>query len=115
MKVFVAGATGVVGWRTVRELVAAGHDVTGLARSPEKSALLVGLGATPVTFDVLDRGAVLTHASGHDAVINLLTHIPKMTKAALPGAFGENNELRTHASEHLAARVRVGAGGGGAG
>ena len=110
MKVFVAGATGVVGWRSVRELVAAGHDVTGLARTPEKSALLEGLGATAVTFDVLDRDAVLTHASGHDAVINLLTHIPKMSKAALPGAFKENNELRTHASAHLAAAALEGGG-----
>ena len=54
MKIFVAGATGVVGWRSVRELVAAGHDVTGLARTDEKAKLLDGLGAKPVAFDVFD-------------------------------------------------------------
>ena len=37
MKVFVAGATGVLGRRAVRLLVEAGHDVTGVARSPAKA------------------------------------------------------------------------------
>jgi len=40
MKVFVAGATGVVGTRTVALLLAAGHQVTGLARSAQKADLL---------------------------------------------------------------------------
>jgi uncharacterized protein YbjT (DUF2867 family) len=35
MKVFVAGATGVLGRATIPRLVAAGHDVRGVARSPE--------------------------------------------------------------------------------
>lgn len=103
MKVFVAGATGVVGWRAVRELVAAGHDVTGLARTADKSALLEGLGAVPATFEILDRDSVLTHVSGYDAVINLLTHIPRVSKALLPGVWKENDRLRTVASANLAA------------
>ena len=45
MRVFVAGATGVAGRRAVARLVAAGHEVTGIARSPEKAALLESLGA----------------------------------------------------------------------
>lgn len=103
MKVFVAGATGVVGWRAVRELVAAGHEVTGLARTDEKAKLLDGLGAKPVAFDVFDAADVRAHATGHDVVVNLLTHIPKMTKAALPGVWNENNRLREEASANLAA------------
>ena len=47
MKVFVAGATGVVGRRTVARLVAAGAEVTGAARSLRAAAVLSGLGARP--------------------------------------------------------------------
>jgi nucleoside-diphosphate-sugar epimerase len=103
MKVFVAGATGVAGWRAVRELTKAGHDVTGLARTDEKAKLLDGLGAKPVTFDIFDAADVKTHAAGHDVIVNLLTHIPRMSKAALPGSFKENDRLRAEASANLAA------------
>lgn len=54
MKVFVAGATGatgVLGRRAVRRLVEAGHEVTGVARSPEKAEELRALGATPARVD----------------------------------------------------------------
>ncbi len=110
MKIFVAGATGVMGHRTVRELVAAGHDVTALARTPEKAALVKSLGGTPVTFDVFDKTQVLTHASGHDAVVNLLTHIPNLSKAAMKSAWNENNRLRTEASTNLADAALEGGG-----
>ena len=88
MKVFVAGATGVVGWRAVRELVAAGHEVTGLARTDDKAKLLDGLGAKPVTFDVFDAADVAAHAAGHDVVVNLLTHIPPDDEGARCRACG---------------------------
>lgn len=110
MKIFVAGATGVVGWRAVRALVANGHDVTAMARSDAKAKLMDGLGAKPVAVDVFDPADVLAHAAHHDLVINLLTHIPKMAKAALPGSFAENDRLRTEASANLAAAARAGGG-----
>jgi nucleoside-diphosphate-sugar epimerase len=103
MKIFVAGATGVLGRRAVRELAAAGHDVTALARTDEKAKLLEDLGAKPVTFDVFEPGEVRAHASNHDAVVNLLTHIPPLAKAALPGAWKQNDRLRIEASANLAA------------
>ncbi len=110
MKILVAGATGVIGHRAVRELTAAGHDVTALARTPEKAELVESMGATPVTFDVFDRDQVLTHASGHDAVVNLLTHIPPLTKAAMAGAWAENSRIRTEASVNLGAAALAGGG-----
>ncbi len=103
MRIFVAGATGVCGWRATRELVKAGHEVTGLARSDHKAKLLDGLGAKPVSFDVFDAADVKAHVAGHDVVVNLLTHIPKMAKAAIPGVWKENNRLREEVSAHLAA------------
>ena len=59
MRVFVAGATGVVGQYLIPGLVAAGHEVTGTTRSPAKAGQLKGAGATPVIVDGLDRRAVL--------------------------------------------------------
>ncbi|HUR32836.1 MAG TPA: NAD(P)-dependent oxidoreductase [Vicinamibacterales bacterium] len=103
MKIFVAGATGVAGWRSVRELVAAGHEVTALARTHEKAKLIDDLGGKPVSFDVFDAADVKAHAAGHDVVVNLLTHIPRMSKTAVPGSFKENDRLRLEASGNLAA------------
>jgi nucleoside-diphosphate-sugar epimerase len=100
-KVFVAGATGVLGWRAVRELAKAGHDVTGVARSEEKAALLRSLGATPVKVDLFDAAAVKDAVTGHDVVCNLATHIPPTMKMAMPGAWDENNRIRTEVSRNL--------------
>jgi nucleoside-diphosphate-sugar epimerase len=110
MKVFVAGATGVLGWRAVRELVAAGHQVTGVARTPGKANQLRSLGAEPVTVDLFDPDAVRSAVAGHDVVCNLATHIPVVTKSGRPGAWAENDRIRTEASRNLVdAAVATGA------
>ena len=54
MKVFVAGATGVIGRQLVPRLVAAGHEVMAMTRSESKKAILEALGAVPVVADALD-------------------------------------------------------------
>ena len=66
MKVFVAGATGVVGKRLVPLLVASGYEVTGSTRSAKRETWLREVGATPVLVDALDRNAVMQacHAGG---------------------------------------------------
>jgi nucleoside-diphosphate-sugar epimerase len=101
MKVFVAGATGVVGWRAVRELVAAGHDVTGIARSQEKAASLTSLGATPARVDLFDADAVRAAVAGHDAVVNLATHVPPPARSMRPSAWDEHGRVRTESSRLL--------------
>jgi len=101
MKIFVAGATGVLGTRAVPALVEAGHEVTGVARTPEKAEVVRSMGATPVTVDLFDPGAVKEAVAGHDVVMNLATHIPSLTKSALPGAWEENNRIRSEASRNL--------------
>jgi len=102
-KVFVAGATGVIGWRAVRQLLAAGAEVTGVARSPEKATRVRELGATPAAVDLFDADAVLTAVDGHQVVVNLATHIPPISRASLPGAWADNDRIRTEASANLAA------------
>ena len=100
-KVFVVGATGVVGWRAVRDLVKAGHEVTAVSRSATKADMLRGLGATPVSVDVFDPAAVKEAVAGHDVVANLATHIPSTWKMAMPKAWDENDRIRRDVSRNL--------------
>jgi nucleoside-diphosphate-sugar epimerase len=79
MRVFVAGGSGAIGIPLVRALVAAGHQVTALTRSPEEQPLLRGLGATPAVADALDAVALRTavRAARPTHVIHQLTALPK--------------------------------------
>ena len=101
MKIFLTGATGVVGTRARPALVVAGHDVTAVARSEEKADLVRSLGGEPVAVDLFDRDAVHDVVVGHEAVIHLATHIPDLTSSARSSAWAENDRLRTEASAHL--------------
>lgn len=101
MKVFVTGGTGVVGKRAVARLVWAGHDVTVLSRSPEKGAVVRALGAQPVRVDLFDADALRAAVAGHDAVVNLATHIPSLTQMARMSAWAENERIRTEGSTNL--------------
>ena len=101
MRIFITGATGVVGRRVVPRLVAAGHQVTAVARSAEKREALARAGATPIHVDLFDPAAVRRAAAGHDAVVNLATSIPPSSRAFRPGAWRENSLLRGVASGHL--------------
>ena len=101
MKVFVAGATGVLGKRAVRRLIGAGHQVTAVARGPEKAELLRSLGATPTEADLFDPAAVKAAVAGHEVVCNLATHIPPTWKMAWRGAWAENDRIRTEVSRNL--------------
>ena len=101
MKVFVAGATGVLGRPTVRALVEAGHEVRGTARGDEKSALLRSLGADPVAVDLFDAQAVKTAVARAEAVVNFATKIPPIMRMRWKGAWKENDRLRTEGSRVL--------------
>jgi nucleoside-diphosphate-sugar epimerase len=81
--------------------VAAGHEVTGLARSDEKAALVSSMGARPVGADLFDVAAVTRAVAGHDAVCNLATHIPPSAKVVLPSAWHENSRLHAEGSRVL--------------
>lgn len=78
MRIFVAGATGVIGVRLVPLLVSAGHDVAGMTRSAEKAELVRELGAEPVVCDVYDpphlNDAVARFRS--ESVMHQLTDLP---------------------------------------
>ncbi len=70
MRVFVTGATGWVGSVVVKELVEAGHQVTGLARSKDKAAALAATGARVLHGTLDDLGALHGAAADAEAVIH---------------------------------------------
>jgi uncharacterized protein YbjT (DUF2867 family) len=76
MRIFLTGATGVIGRRVVPELIAQGHKVTAIARSPAKQEFLRQAGTEPSAVDLFDADGLRHAVAGHDAVINLATHMP---------------------------------------
>ncbi len=79
MKVLLAGATGALGIPLVRALIAGGHQVLGMTRTPENQDHLSHLGAHPVVADVMDRDGLLRAVEGlhADAIIHALTALKK--------------------------------------
>ena len=119
MKVFVAGATGVLGRQLVPKLVARGHEVVGMARTASKQDLVRSLGAHPVVADALDVDAVAEAVASAEpeVIVHELTALSgKMSirEARHPERFEGaimTNRLRTEATDHLLAAGRaVGAG-----
>jgi len=102
----ITGSTGVIGRRAVRELLAAGHRVTGVTRSARGRELLESLGARAVQADVFDEASLRRAFDGADAVVNLLTHIPSIDRMADRSAWEENDRLRTEASAAIARAAR---------
>lgn len=70
MRVFVTGASGYVGGAIVSALVRAGHRVSGLSRSPQRDAVVKGLGAEPVRGDLRDLTRIGPALAGHDAYVH---------------------------------------------
>jgi nucleoside-diphosphate-sugar epimerase len=105
MKVFVAGGTGAIGRPTVRALVAAGHEVKALARSPAKAKLVAGLGALPVDVSLFDSTALAEQIKGFDAVVNLATALPNSRDFHRASAWRENFRVRSAGSAAIAASM----------
>jgi nucleoside-diphosphate-sugar epimerase len=104
-RVFVTGSTGVLGRRTVGQLIESGHSVSAVARSNEKAEQLRKIGAIPIEVDLFDRAALAKVMKGHDAVVNLATNIPFGISSANPRAWRMNNRLRKEASTAIAGAV----------
>jgi 2-alkyl-3-oxoalkanoate reductase len=104
MRVFVAGATGVIGRFLVPGLIAAGHEVTASTRSPGKVDHLEAQGATPVVVDGLDREAVLeaVTAAKPEVIVHEMTALTSLRGFRnFDKEFAVTNELRSKGTDYL--------------
>jgi nucleoside-diphosphate-sugar epimerase len=104
VRIFLAGASGVIGRRLVPLLVEAGHEVAGTTRSEGKAQLLRGLGAEPLVVDAFDaealREAVVAFAP--DLVMHQLTDLPDLP-AEIPKRATDNARIRDEGTANLIA------------
>jgi 2-alkyl-3-oxoalkanoate reductase len=110
MKVFVAGATGALGKQLVPQLVAAGHEVTGMTRSAAKEDLIRSLGARPAVADALDPDQVARAVAEAEpeVIVHQLTAISADASIRrLDRSFVQTNRLRTEGTDHLLAAARA--------
>lgn len=108
MRIFLAGATGVIGVRLVPLLVAAGHEVVGMTRSPGKASLLEELGAEPVVCDVFEAEALLeaVTASRPAMVMHQLTDLPD-ERVRIAETSAANARIRREGTRNLLLAARA--------
>lgn len=97
----------MIGRRVVPICITRGHHVTASSRSVDARAALQRLGAHAVEVDLFDRAGLAKLLVGHDAVVNLATHMPASSlRMVLPGAWRENDRIRRDGSATLVDAVR---------
>ena len=108
MRIFLAGASGVIGRKLTPMLVAAGHTVAGTTRSAERAELVRGLGAEPFVIDVYDaqelRGIVVDWSP--DLVMYQLTDLPD-DAADIPARAADNRRIREEGTANLIAAAQA--------
>jgi nucleoside-diphosphate-sugar epimerase len=98
VKVFLLGGTGAIGGHALPALVAAGHEVSALVRTPYKAAAVTAQGADPVMVSMFDRAALSEAFRGHDAVVNLATSMPSTATFVLRRAWRPTERIRIEGS-----------------
>jgi nucleoside-diphosphate-sugar epimerase len=110
MRVFVAGASGAIGRSLVPQLLAAGHDVTGMTRREEAATQIRGAGAAAVVCDVFDAKALeaaLREASP-EVVVHALTALPpRIDYRSKDDPLAATNRVRTEGTANLIAAAKA--------
>jgi nucleoside-diphosphate-sugar epimerase len=108
MRVFVAGASGVIGRPLVRQLVEAGHEVTGMTSKQENTGPIEAAGATPIVCDALDAPAVESalREAAPEAVISQLTRLPREYNPRKID-YGPTNRARAEGGHNLIEAARA--------
>ena len=109
MRIFVAGASGVLGRRLVPQLIDAGHEVIGTHTTRGSSERLTSLGARAVAVDLLDAEAVRQAVleTGPEAIVHEATALAGARFGrSLDRTFARTNQLRTKGTDVLIAAAR---------
>jgi nucleoside-diphosphate-sugar epimerase len=104
MRVFVAGASGAIG----RQLVAGGHEVTGMTRQPDRAEEIRAAGAAAAVCDVFDRAALAeaVAAARPEVVVHQLTALPAVLDFRRADLYEATNRVRTEGTRNLLAASR---------
>jgi 2-alkyl-3-oxoalkanoate reductase len=109
MKVFIAGASGVLGRRLIQQFAARGHSVVGQVRSAKAENVVRIAGGEPRHADLFDAESLARAADGCDTVIHSATAIPTKTKTT-PGDWAMNDHIRRKGTRCLTeATAKIGA------
>jgi 2-alkyl-3-oxoalkanoate reductase len=110
MKIFVAGATGAIGRPLIHQLLAKGHKVVAMTRSPEKAQILAEQGVETAIADAFDTDAVLTAISSAqpEIVIEQLTSLPQTyTQESMKAAATLNKRIRLEGGANVLAAAQA--------
>ena len=110
MKVFLAGASGAIGRRLTPLLLAVGHQITGITRSPATARNLEAAGVHAAVVDVFDADALkraMTDARP-EIVIHQLTDLPRVfDEAQLAASYPRNARIRIEGTRNLIAAAHA--------
>jgi 2-alkyl-3-oxoalkanoate reductase len=110
MKIFVAGATGAIGRPLVTQLLAKGHEVVAMTRSPEKAQMLAKQGVETAIADVFNTDAVQAAISSAqpEVVIEQLTSLPQTyTQESMKSAAVLNRRIRIEGGTNVLAAAKA--------
>ena len=110
MKFFVAGGTGAIGRPLVAKLLAKGHTVVALTRSPEQAPALIEKGIEPAVADVFDPDAMkeVLSRTQPEVVIEQLTALPRTyTRESMNAAGPRNTRIRLEGGANVLAAAKA--------
>ncbi len=109
MKVFVAGASGAIGRPLVRQLLAAGHEVTGMPRREERAEKIRAAGAAAVVCDAFDAASLesVVREAAPEVVVHELTSLPHRLDPKSKDALVPTNRLRSEGTRNLIAAAKA--------
>ncbi|MEH1841579.1 MAG: NAD(P)-dependent oxidoreductase [Nostoc sp.] len=110
MKIFVAGSTGAIGRPLIAQLLAKGHDVVALTRSPERARTLAEQGVEPAIADVFDADALIAAIVRvqPEVVIEQLTALPKTyTAESMSASAPFNQRIRKEGGANVLAAAQA--------
>lgn len=102
MKIFVTGATGVLGRAVVERLRRRGDEIVALSHSEAAAARLKEVGLATRSADLIGRDDLTKTVSGCDAILHLATRIPAGANMMKMAAWRENDRIRQAGCERLA-------------